>query len=507
MRQFEVVAGAPATVDDAVLQALRQAQVGGTFWGAKPPLPSRFVLVRGALAGRTLPPELAGAEPVAWPEHEANDPWHMLSGATALICEPDAEERLVAALLGVPVYLAEASGTELRQDAADARQLLARHLPATVRSPFDGRPIQLPEAIQLCAFWRDLIDGNRGLVAALGFAFWKQASVAPLLWSGGPDLPFVRSGADVPPGAVAVWRVKAPVSALAELERTGHPLVEVEDGFLRSQGLGADCVPPLSVTVDPLGAYFDPARPSRLERILQEEAFTAATLERARLLRERIVAAGLGKYERGTGGALPRPGGERRHVLVPGQVEDDRAVLSGGAGLTSNLELLRRVRAAEPDAFLIYKPHPDVEAGHRKGAVPPEKANELADLVVTDQPISSLLDMVDAVHVNTSLTGFEALLRGKPVTTHGVPFYAGWGLTRDLGPVPPRRTRRRGLDELVAASLLLYPRYLDPVTGLPCPAEIAVERLTKSPRRASSLLVMARRLQGRLRRQLGRLVA
>ena len=35
----------------------------------------------------------------------------------------------------------------------------------------------------------------------------------------------------------------------------------------------------------------------------------------------------------------------------------------------------------------------------------------------------------------TSLAGFEALLRGKPVTTHGQPFYAGWGLTEDICPV------------------------------------------------------------------------
>ena len=76
----------------------------------------------------------------------------------------------------------------------------------------------------------------------------------------------------------------------------------------------------------------------------------------------------------------------------------------------------------------------------------------------------------------TSLAGFEALLRGKPVTTYGQPFYAGWGLTEDLCPVP-RRTRRRSLDELVAGALILYPRYLDPVTGLRCTPELLVERL------------------------------
>jgi capsular polysaccharide export protein len=114
--------------------------------------------------------------------------------------------------------------------------------------------------------------------------------------------------------------------------------------------------------------------------------------------------------------------------------------------------------------------------------------------------------MVDEVHVNTSLAGFEALLRSKPVTAHGVPFYAGWGVTRDLGSVPARRTARRSLDELVAAVLLLYPRYLDPVTGLPCPPEILIQRLSEGRGTAKpGAVVHLRRLQGRLKRRLAAL--
>jgi capsular polysaccharide export protein len=228
-------------------------------------------------------------------------------------------------------------------------------------------------------------------------------------------------------------------------------------------------------------------------------------LARARELRRLIVDAGIGKYDQG-GEVLQRPAGARRHILVPGQVEDDRAVQAGGCGLTSNLELLKRVREQAPDAFILYKPHPDVLAGHRRGAIPDRLCLQYADQVVGELPIGSLIDMADEVHVNTSLAGFEALLRGKPVTTHGVPFYAGWGLTRDLGPVPARRTARRTLDELVAATLLLYPRYLDPVTGLPCPAEVVVARLSGGEASDPGLLVGMRRLQGRLMRRLRSLV-
>lgn len=166
-----------------------------------------------------------------------------------------------------------------------------------------------------------------------------------------------------------------------------------------------------------------------------------------------------------------------------------------------------RVRERAPDAYILYKPHPDVEAGHRRGAIPDAQALRHADRIVADAPIAALLSMVDEVHVNSSLAGFEALLRGRAVTTYGVPFYSGWGLTTDLGPVPARRNARRTLDELVAAALLIYPRYLDPVSGLPCPAETAVSRLcSTSAASDASAIVGVRRLQGKVMRQLRRLV-
>lgn len=98
----------------------------------------------------------------------------------------------------------------------------------------------------------------------------------------------------------------------------------------------------------------------------------------------------------------------------------------------------------------------------------------------------------------TSLLGFEALLRGLPVTCLGAPFYAGWGLTRDLGPVPARRRARPDLVQLAHAALIAYPRYWDPVTRRPCPPEVALERLAAGaiphPGRLNRLLSRA---QGR----------
>jgi capsular polysaccharide export protein len=50
--------------------------------------------------------------------------------------------------------------------------------------------------------------------------------------------------------------------------------------------------------------------------------------------------------------------------------------------------------------------------------------------------------------------------------------------------------------------LILYPRYLDPVTRLPCGPEVIIERLDRPELWRPGLLVMARRLQGALARRL-----
>jgi capsular polysaccharide export protein len=181
-------------------------------------------------------------------------------------------------------------------------------------------------------------------------------------------------------------------------------------------------------------------------------------------------------------------------------VADDESVRLGGGAVAGNLALLTRVRTANPDAFIIYRPHPDVTAGHRRGALPDPVRAGLADQVDQGSAIAALVGAVDEVHTLTSLAGFEALLRGRIVVTYGQPFYAGWGLTRDQAPLE-RRRRRLQLEELVAGALILYPLYVDPATGLPCGPEVLVARLAQPEYWRPSLLTRARRIQGRLRRR------
>ena len=154
-----------------------------------------------------------------------------------------------------------------------------------------------------------------------------------------------------------------------------------------------------------------------------------------------------------------------------------------------------------PDAYVIFKPHPDVEAGSRVGQVAEREARTWCDAVAHRASIIDLIDAVDEVHTMSSLTGFEALLRGKAVTTYGAPFYAGWGLTTDRLTFP-RRRRKVTLDELTAAALILYPVYLDPVTLRPCRVETLLERFSERPASSSGLAWL-----GRLRRVRSELIS
>ncbi|HZU62859.1 MAG TPA: beta-3-deoxy-D-manno-oct-2-ulosonic acid transferase, partial [Novosphingobium sp.] len=409
------------------------------------------------------------------------------------------ELALVAALLGRPLEVAGAGPyAGLAQGPQGLLAVLAREviLPWRYACPFTGAEMGALAAARLLGQWRRLIDGNRPVGAIHGVARWKRGTLDALLWAGRGRPPYGGQGK----GRVLVWQARTPARVLARL---AGPVGEIEDGPIRSAGLGAHCVPPLSIVVDELGPYFDPARESGLERLLARAAFPPDLLARAAALRGAIVAGGVGKYGAGGGALAAWPADGRRRVLVVGQVADDRAMALGGAGCT-NLALLQAARRLEPQAHIIWRPHPDVVAGLRPGALPPDQVRALADAEAAEAPIAGLLAGADAVHVISSLAGFEALLRGCAVTVHGLPFYAGWGLTRDLAITPARRRRRLALDELVAAALILYPRYLDPLTRLPCPPEVLVARLVAGvgQRGLGWPLVALRRWQGRLRRWL-----
>lgn len=305
---------------------------------------------------------------------------------------------------------------------------------------------------------------------AHGFSAWKKRFVQQFFAPS--EVRFVRRGGDVPAGAtLALWgRAAVPPGTPSDVA-----VWRLEDGFLRSVGLGADLVRPLSWVVDRRGLYFDATRPSDLEVLLETAPMPPALRESAARLRERIVQARLSKYNL-RGRPWQRPADGRRVVLAVGQVEDDASIALGCVDIRTNLGLLKATRERCSRDWVIFKPHPDVVAGLRQPGRDEGEARSHCDEVITDTALPDLLGQVDEIHTLTSLSGFEALMRGVAVVCHGLPFYAGWGLTTDRH-VIPRRTRRLSLDDLVAGSLMLYPRYLSRLTGERVTAESAVDDL------------------------------
>lgn len=341
--------------------------------------------------------------------------------------------------------------------------------------PETGKRCEVERLIEWMGLQRRMRERMPARVYALGFSRWKKPIVRDFLQ--GADITFVRRAAQIPVGAdcVAVWGYKHLAQDDAASTASPCAVIRLEDGFLRSVGLGADLIRPLSWVMDAQGIYYGARQPSALESLLESGAFDAAILARAGTLRQRIVEAGLTKYNVGAG-TWQRPAAAARVILVPGQVESDASIRYGTPVAYSNIELLRAVRTAHPDAYIVYKPHPDVVAGLRRQGAGEQQASQYCDEVVIDTPMAALLPAVDEVHVLTSLTGFEALLRGKPVTCYGQPFYAGWGLTRDIHPLS-RRTRRLVLDELVTGALILYPTYVSRTTGRFTTPEQALDEL------------------------------
>ncbi len=344
-----------------------------------------------------------------------------------------------------------------------------------------SRTLSTPEAaVSRLLQQRERARRLAGYSACVGFSPAKRGAVRRLMNSPLGETAFFTSTAAAVTaarqhgGRLVVWAGKEAPDVAPAAEAATLPLWRMEDGFLRSRGLGSDFKAALSAVLDPAGIHFDGARASALEQALEAGQTPAADVARARALRHILVDGGLSKYN--LGGATPPPDWptDRPRVLVVGQVENDRSILLGCENIRTNAGLVRSVRERLPDAFLIYRDHPDTVAGNRPGRLEADTAR-LVDARADGLDITACLDACDTLATLTSLTGFEALLRGKRVMTWGRPFYAGWGLTEDALRFP-RRTRRVDLDTLIAEALIRYPLYVTP-DGYPCAAEDLARRL------------------------------
>ncbi|MFD2237990.1 hypothetical protein [Aureimonas populi] len=310
---------------------------------------------------------------------------------------------------------------------------------------------------------------------AFGFNMWKFGFVADYC----PDVriafaprKFLGLGArravkrmHPMPRRIYVWGYTDPSWIARYARRYKIELVRVEDAFLRSADLGANHATPYSLVFDSKGLYYNTAEPNDLSELLSNHDFagdTALMADAERALRL-IVENGLSKYN------LPDTSDPaarlriktRRRVLVIGQVDNDAAVRMGNPGGWRMGDIIRLARLENPDAEILYRPHPEVYRGHQRTRFKAGLVENIAEIVPPEGSLVELLKTTDQVYTISSLSGLEALVRGVKVTTLGTPFYAGWGATDDRTAQPKGRTLTPL--EIFAATYILYARYLVPL--------------------------------------------
>ncbi|OOF51654.1 capsular polysaccharide biosynthesis protein [Rodentibacter trehalosifermentans] len=335
-------------------------------------------------------------------------------------------------------------------------------------NPNTGKAGTIFDVIDYLTRMKALNDRLRGNLYCIGISLWKRAVIRPFFRLPSCKLHFVSSIEKLngknwkKSDRILLWGT-GNATVLDYAEQHDIAVLRMEDGFIRSVGLGSNLIAPLSLVCDDLGIYFNAQKLSRLEQILQTQAFSENDLAQAAQLQQVLMTQHIGKYNVGSSKfCLPQT--NKTKILVVGQVEDDASIRTGSPDIFTNLGLLQAVRAANPQAYIVYKPHPDVVSGNRVGHIPHEQAIKFADQITNNENVLDCIQAVDELHTMTSLAGFEALLRGKKVHCYGLPFYAGWGLTEDKLSLP-RRTKKLTLPELIAGTLIYYPQYINPQTG------------------------------------------
>lgn len=324
-------------------------------------------------------------------------------------------------------------------------------------------------------------------IEAFGFTPWKARQLRKFIPRGKRQTLHFRRRHSRPAAdaqAAIVWGRRE----TRGVQKSSIQTIRVEDGFIRSVGLGANMVDPQSWVFDRSGIYYDSSRQSDIETMLRNSNPNAEERERAGRLKAKLIEARITKYNLGGSQWEPPKGAkDKMLLLVLGQVEEDASIRFGvppDSKVQTNKQLLEAARREYPEAWIIYKPHPDVVAGMRAESERLNRNRNLWDQVEIKADFNTLLDQVDRVYVMTSLGGFEALLRDVPVTTWGLPFYAGWQLSNDeLFDHPwiaKRRGRKLDMEMLIHECLIQYPSYISNFTKQQTQPECVIEDIAQA---------------------------
>lgn len=288
-----------------------------------------------------------------------------------------------------------------------------------------------------------------------------------------------------------IWGIRPEPEKTIKIQKNiplNNKMYIIEDSFLRSvstvtnklSGDNNKYFNSCGYTIDDLSHYVDATRPSRMELTLNSDwEINDEQLQRVRKLIKSIVSNKVTKYNHQPifKPDIGRKGVEK--VLVIDQAYGDYSIIKGMANDSTFEKMLDKAIKDNPNSDIIIKTHPDALG---KVSLRPKcyyqnikLKDNLYRLTDAINPIS-LLEYVDKVYVCSSQFGFEALMCGKEVNTFGMPFYAGWGLTKDVKKCD-RRTRTRTLEEVFYIAYIMFSLYINPNTSQPCEIEDAIDLL------------------------------
>lgn len=160
------------------------------------------------------------------------------------------------------------------------------------------------------------------------------------------------------------------------------------------------------------------------------------------------------------------PGGRKRVVIIDQSRKSKQELKKVFAREESFKQMVLDAKEQHPGAAFFLLQPPSVLQGKKKGYLK-KFALENGIEIISEQVSSfSILAQADEVYTVSAKIGFDAVLLGKTVHCYGLPFYAGWGLTKDKVACS-RRNIKVKKEELFAAICLFFTRYLHPITGEP----------------------------------------
>lgn len=281
---------------------------------------------------------------------------------------------------------------------------------------------------------------------------------------------------------VGFGRHASGLQAVKEAERYNAKWMLLEDGFIRSVGLGSNGEITSSLVVDDIGIYYDLRSPSKIENLLNyDDGLNDA--EDIRLAHEAIDLIkkyNITKYNHAEDISVDYfPDNGRKGVLIVDQTKNDLSILYGNPHSYTFNDILEAAIKENPGAEIYVKLHPESISGYKGANLSIDSLKEYNIHPITEQcNIISILKEMDSVYVMSSQVGLEALILNKNVVCFGTPFYAGWGLTDDRSKIK-RRYRKRTLIELFIATYIKYTVYINTETGERCDVTDTIRQIIK----------------------------